>query len=31
MAFCIMRLSLREIGAMIGIAQSGWWFVMFGD
>lgn len=23
--------SLREIGAMIDIAQSGWWFGIFGD
>lgn len=30
-AFCIMHLSVRGMGAMIGIAQFGWWFVMFGD
>lgn len=27
-AFCIRRRSSRRIGAMIGIAQSGWCFVL---
>lgn len=29
--FCIRRRSVLGIGAMIGIAQSGWWFGIFSD
>lgn len=29
--FCIRRLSASGISAIIGMAQSGWWFVMFDD
>lgn len=31
MVFCIMRRTVRKIGAMIGITQSDWWFGMFSD